>query len=249
MEIVINHKLISKEEIDKWELKRLRYEYHFLIKKGFRLNPDLLSLAHIDQAREALGRMKSSQDPEVFRSLLKKRYTFGNFVSKIAAKLSKGNRKFSMAELMIKHIDMTPEELMKRIETIMLVNSGEHLFMNLATNPDHFVLTATDKNIQEVIEYTGGSPLPTRFFAHYGDVQGLRSSLSQDYQVQAAGTAMLEDGTIIGGVRHQIKQEKDGLRFKALVEFPSVLPCYMIRKHQYHLACEFRRWIGYVINA
>ncbi|MGX7148978.1 hypothetical protein [Enterococcus ureasiticus] len=102
---------------------------------------------------------------------------------------------------------------MQRITAIMMENSQAHLAMNLGSNPDHYVLQSIAPTIQEVIEVTGGSPLPTRFFAHYGDEEGLKSTLTTGYKVQAAGSARLENGTIIGGVRHQVKKRRKWLSF------------------------------------
>lgn len=245
----IDGQVISKEKIDEWEINRLKKEYKFLKKNRFVFSQKFSSYLEnkdIDAARSELGELKSSYPPEVFRKLLKRKYDVGNFASKIAVMLSR-RRKYSITEFVIPNSRKTPEEVMNSIENIMLENTDEHLYMNLATNPDHFVLISTDKNIQEVVEITGGSPFPNRFFAHYGDETGLTSELGEGFKVQAAGAARLEDGTVIGGVRHQVKQEGDGLRFRALVEFPSLLPNYMIKQHQYHLACEFRQWLNYVV--
>lgn len=245
----IDGQVVSKEKIDEWELGRIEKEYNFLKKNGFKFSQKFdfhLKNKNVDKARVELGKLKSSYQPETFRKLLKRKYGIGNLASKIATTLSRG-RKYSITEFIIPNSDRSPEEVMTSIERIMLENTEEHLYMNLATNPDHFVLISTAENVQEVVEVTGGSPFPNRFFAHYGDETGLTSTLGEGFTVQAAGAAKLEDGTVIGGVRHQIKREGNGLRFRALVEFPSLLPNYMIKKHQYHLACEFRQWLGYVV--
>lgn len=249
MTFEMDGKVVSSMDIDKWELSRLIKEYHFLKKKGFNFsgNFDLyIKNQDLDNARKELAQVKASCNPSIFRRLLKRKYTIGNMGSKIAAAMSRG-RKYSITDVVIPYSNKTPEEVLESIENIMLENTTEHLYMNLATNPDHFVLISTVGNVQEIIEYTGGSPFPYHFFAHYGNEEGLLSKLSEGFKVQIAGTAKLKDGTIVGGIRHQIKKEHDGLRFRALVEFPSILPNYMIRKHQYHLACEFRQWLGYVI--
>lgn len=170
----------------------------------------------------------------------------GNAASRVAALFSQ-QRKFSVTDIIIPQSERTPIEVMTAINDIMLINTAAHRKINLATNPDHFVLQETAKNVQEVLEITGGSPLPTHFFAHYGDEEGLQSQLSEGFHVQAAGTARLADGTIVGGVRHQIKEEAAGLHFRALVEFPVLVPNTMIRQHQYHLACEFRGWLSAVL--
>lgn len=247
--ININGKIVDKELIDTWEMKRLKYEYNFLRKKGFIFSKQysqFLEKKKIDKARKELGQLKASYNPDTFRKLLKKRYILGNFISRVAAILSNGKRKYSITEFIIPRSNLTPEEVILKIESIMLKNTKEHLYMNLATNPDHFVLINTFQNTQEILEITGGSPLPTRFFAHYGDEKGLTSVLEDGYHVQIPASARLEDGTIIGGIRHQVKKEGDGFRFRSLVEFPSILPNFMVKQHQFHLACEFRQWIGYV---
>uniref|UniRef100_UPI00403F6744 hypothetical protein n=1 Tax=Candidatus Enterococcus willemsii TaxID=1857215 RepID=UPI00403F6744 len=246
MDIFINNKRVSNEEVDAWEFKRLKYQYQFFMKRGYDLtNPS--EAPNIKLARKDMGRFKASIKPEQLRRILKNRYKIGNLISKMTALLSRGKRRYSMTEFFIP-TTLSPERVMDDIKKIMLENTQEHLFMNLATNPDHFVLLGIGDNIQEVVEMTGGSPLPTRFFAHYGDESGLTSSRSEGYLVQLAGCAKLEDGTVIGGVRHQIKREENGIRFKALVEFPSMVPKFMLNKHQYHLACEFREWLGYIIK-
>ncbi len=73
--------------------------------------------------------------------------------------------------------------------------------MNLATNPDHFVLISTEKCTGNH-QFTGGAPF-LLVFAHYGEEKGLTSTLNEGFTVQVA--VKLADG-IIGGVRHQIKK-------------------------------------------
>lgn len=248
MVIFINGTVIPKKTIDDWEWKRIKKQAHFLKRKGILTDDRFLSTQDLDHTRSELGRAKASYSPDRFRKLLKKRYTLGNLVSKIAVSLSMGKRKFCVTEFVIPQTKVTPAEMMESIEKIMLENTADHLYKNLVSNPDHFVLIQTQGKVQEIIEFTGGSPLPTRFFGHYGKVEGLKSKLSNGYSVQLAGEAQLADGTVIGGMRHQAKTEDDGIRVKALVEFPALLPNYMIKQHQYHLACEFRQWIRYVLS-
>lgn len=248
--VFINGQRISNEQINRWELTRLVHEYHFLKKVGIKFEgdfPDSLNLANLKQARIAMGRAKAAYPPETFREILRRKTALGNFASRLAIALSRGKRKFSITELLVPKSQLSAREVMTAIQQIMLVNSIEHLQVNLSAAPDHFVLLSPDPNVQEVLEITGGSPLPNRFFAHYGDEKGLKSTFDPDFVAQAAGTARLGDGTIIGGVRHQIKPEGNGFRFRALVEFPAVLPNYMIRQHQLHLACEFSNWINAVL--
>ncbi|WP_057894571.1 hypothetical protein [Lacticaseibacillus brantae] len=247
MRFLINNQAVPAAVIDAWELNRLDHEYRFLAKRGLTL-ATAPSAAHLDEDRVALAQLKAQQSPEFFRKLLKRRYQLGNFASKLAAWVSHGRRKFSVTEIVVAQSDLSTAQVMAAIEAIMLENTPAHQQMNLSTNPDHFVLESPGPKEQEVLEITGGSPLPNRFFATYGDESGLRSQLTPGYTQQAAGTARLADGTIIGGVRHQIKPEGDGFRFKALVEFPAILPNHIIHQHQYHLACEFRQWLTDVLG-
>lgn len=248
--IFINSQRVPSEQIDKWELNRLAHEYRFLKKVGIKFDknfPDLLNPTNLTQARTAMARAKAAYPPETFRKILRRKIAVGNSASRLAATLSRGKRKFSITELLVPESRLTAGEVMAAIQEIMLVNSPEHLQVNLSATPDHFVLLSPDTNVQEVLEITGGSPLPNRFFAHYGDEKGLKSTFDPHFVAQAAGTARLGNGTIIGGVRHQIKPEGKGFRFRALIEFPSILPNYMIHQHQLHLACEFSNWINAVL--
>lgn len=244
--IEINGQVVPTAKIDQWELHRLQHEYRFLKHHGFKF-PATFTTALANQdlttARVALARLKARQAPATWRKLWHRKYSLGNLASKLAATASH-RRKYSITDLVLPRTTLTPSAVKTGLETIMLENTAPHQELNLATNPDHFILTSPANQVQEVLEITGGSPLPTRFFAHYGDESGLTSTRGAGFTVQMPGTVRLADGTVIGGVRHQIKREGQGLRFRALVEFPALVPNYMITQHQYHLACEFRQWLG-----
>lgn len=143
----MNGKVVSSMKIDEWELRRLIKEYHFLKKKGFNFseNFDLyIKSQDLDKARIELAQVKASCEPQIFRRLLKRKYTIGNVVSKVAVAISRG-RKYSITDVVIPNSSKSPEEVRDGLETIMLENTMEHLYMNLATNPDHFVLISTEK--------------------------------------------------------------------------------------------------------
>ena len=96
--------------------------------------------------------------------------------------------------------------------------------------------------VLEVIEATGGAPFPNRFFLHYGDESGLRCPRDPAFSHQSAGTARLASGQVVGGVRHQLRAEGEGVLASLLVEFLAAVPGFMLRQHQWHLACEFSNW-------
>ena len=248
----INDSEVTYDTIRDWEHKRLTASKKLLSKnktvKGSDTNPsEDKKMTSYSLADEVLN-LKLKIGTKELTHFLSFRYNLGNFMSSCAATLSRGNRKFSSIEILVPHSHLTPQQVMAKIENIMLVNTTEHLKINLGSNPDHYVLQSVDPSVQEVLEFTGGSPLPTRFFAHYGEETGLKSKLSPGYTIQNPGVAKLPNGKIIGGMRHQVKQDRDGFRFKALVEFPSILPAFMIKQHQLHLACEFGHWVSAVLE-
>lgn len=240
-------KEIPSEAILNWEKKRLLITMKTL-KKIKCLSPSPFTQNEEEQGdlefmRKEVLRLKTEAGLEQLRNALKWRYTLGNIGSVVATTLSLGKRKICSTEILVQTTSLSPEEVMKKITDIMMINTTDHLAINLSSNPDHYVLQALSENVQEVLEITGGSPLPTRFFAHYGEEDGLTSTLTPGYTVQSPGSARLKNGFIIGGVRHQVKSEGNGIRFKAVVEFPALLPQSMIVDHQYHLGCEFGHWI------
>jgi hypothetical protein len=58
-----------------------------------------------------------------------------------------------------------------------------------------------------------------------------------------AGVARLADGTLLGGIRHQFRDEADGMRVRLTVEFPWLMGPYGPAAHRWHLAAEFSQWI------
>lgn len=245
--VFINDQEISQDKVLDWEYKRLIATYKRLTKdKSIEFNkdfPNWIKDKEIDKMRKEVLRVKLDKGMPYFKKLLKKQTHLGNLMSKAAARISKGKRRFSITEFHVANSEKTPQEVVDKITEIMMVNFPQHTAINLNSNPDHYLLQSITDDVQEVIEFTGGSPLPTHFYAHYGNMEGLQSTLTEGYTHQLAGAARLDDGFIIGGMRHQVKPETDGFRFKALVEFPESVPQRMIEQHQYHLACEFGHWL------
>jgi hypothetical protein len=109
--------------------------------------------------------------------------------------------------------------------------------------PDHYLLRGLPDGRQEVVETTGGSPTPTRFLVDYTNVDAVSVPVHDDYPVQIAGAAVLDDGLIIGGVRHQFRDRDGAMEALLTVEFPAMFPSTMIAAHRWHLATEFSNWI------
>lgn len=248
----VNGNELSYKDIKEWEIKRLVATHKYLNKKlNVKFKNDFSELKKsrdINAMRNEIVNAKLELGFDQLRNLMEKRYKLGNAMSMMAEKLSFGKRKFSITEIYVPNSNFTPKQVMESINQIMMEKNENHDFINITSNPDHYVLQGISSEVQEVLEITGGSPLPTRFFAHYYNESKLKSKKSSDYDIELPGVAKLNNGTIIGGMRHQIKKENNGFRFKALVEFPGILPNSMIKQHQMHLACEFGHWISFVLE-
>ncbi|MET7771756.1 hypothetical protein [Nocardia sp. NPDC005366] len=110
--------------------------------------------------------------------------------------------------------------------------------------PDHYIIATAADGRQEVVEVTGGAVLASQFFVDYADLSGVRIPADPTYPLAVTGTAALSDGTVIGGVRHQFRDEPGGgFRSRIAVAFPAAVPGLYIAEHQWHLACEFGNWI------
>ncbi|MFE5896925.1 hypothetical protein ACFQ67_05825 [Streptomyces sp. NPDC056488] len=115
----------------------------------------------------------------------------------------------------------------------------------LVANPDHYIIDSPRPGIQEVIEVTGGGMLATRFLVDYTDTARVPIAEDPLFPVRTSGWARTPDGTRIGAVRHQFRDNpQGGFTAKLGVAFPATLPPWMFTEHQWHLACEFSNWIS-----
>ncbi len=123
----------------------------------------------------------------------------------------------------------------------------DHAF--LGASPDHHLFRPyAGGDGQEVWETTGGAPFASRFFFVEGQDHGVVTKADPSYDVQMASIATLEDGTPIGGIRHQFRDEPEGTRVLLTVEMPLLLGPYGPRMHRWHLACEFSNWFTMAAN-
>ncbi|MFD6394314.1 hypothetical protein ACWF9G_29890 [Nocardia sp. NPDC055029] len=111
--------------------------------------------------------------------------------------------------------------------------------------PDHYIIATLPDGRQEVVEVTGGAMLASQFFVDYTDTARVMVPSDPAFPLTASGVASLSDGFVIGGVRHQFRDEPGGgFRSQLKVAFPAALPGLYIAEHQWHLACEFGNWIS-----
>ncbi|ORX76563.1 hypothetical protein K493DRAFT_321539 [Basidiobolus meristosporus CBS 931.73] len=239
-------KLVPYENIRKWEAKRVTHVTS-LVHRLLNLEQKS-SDQHLDEQRNSLAEMKIEAGKDKLRKKLGFYLGLSQLVMQIASFLSFGRRKYSVVEIAVSGVVVEPSEFLDKLNHIMLNDDLEYDKMRLMACPDHYLIANTGENTQEVIETTGGSPFPTQFFIRYGDAEGLCSEKDPTYDEQMFGVARTKNGAVIGGVRHQIRKESDGLRLKLLVEFPALVPGWMIRQHQTHLMCEFNNWVRDVLK-
>lgn len=238
MKIIINDNEFTKYEMDKWKKKRVK-----AVLKN--LNKDIQQTENADILCENLSKIKLQMSYEEIISLIKVKLAIGRIGMKIAATLSKGKRRASITTIYADGINV--ERLGEIIDALMLEDTEEHRYINLSAYPDHYVLIPRD-GILEVIETAGNSPVPTQFYITFNEENGLQEPRNEMYPYQSTGIAKLKDGTIIGGVRHQFRNTKTGIKARLVVEFPAVCPKTIIRAHQKHLAVEWSNWINWAIN-
>lgn len=113
----------------------------------------------------------------------------------------------------------------------------------LAACPDHYIARTRPDGRQEVVETTGGAPLPLRMVFDRTDLRTLVTPPDPAFPVQWAGVARTEHGAALGGTRHQFRDERAGFLARLTVELPATLPPEMLREHRWHLACEFSNWV------
>ena len=239
MKIIINGKSISKQELDQWKKKR----YSKAIKN---LKKRIEIIDDMDAMARKVTEIKMQYSYNEMVELLKNKLWLSEKIMKLACTASKGKRKFCITEIEMSGI--SAKEIIDGIDDLMLIQSRKNDEVNLSACPEHYVLRPLGENTLEVIETTGNSPLPVQFFIEYNNEAGIQTSRDYSYEYQSTGIARLKDGTLLGGVRHQFKETKDGFKARLVVEFPSSCPDSIIKSHQMHLACEFSYWFNYIKN-
>ncbi|KAF9910903.1 hypothetical protein EC991_005367 [Linnemannia zychae] len=241
-----NGKLVPYETIRLWEAKRLDKVTKYVYRQLRKQQP--LDAQTMDEKKRSLAELKIEAGEDKIRKMLGFSLGLSQFVMKLTSFLSFGRRKFSIVEIAISGVDLEPSAFLDKLNLVLLADDVEYSMMRFMACPDHYLNVTTGETTQEVIETTGGAPFPTQFIIYYGDSEGLRSEMDPTYDVQVFGVARTKSGAVLGGVRHQIRKESDGLRLKLLVEFPALILDWMVREHQAHLMCEFNNWVRDVLE-
>jgi hypothetical protein len=187
--------------------------------------------------REALLQAKLTLGPDDIRARLKKDTRLAELVARVGAGVSK-RRRLCVINL---HVGGgTASRFVEAFEGWSDTCDEEAM---LRACPDHFVIRTRADGRQEVLETTGGSPLPSLFLIDYDDVSSLVTQADPGFPFQIAGVARASNGAAIGGVRHQFRDTSDGFHARLTVEFPLPTVGRMVAGHRWHLACEFSNWI------
>lgn len=223
-------KLVSRSEVLAWEAKRAARQLKRLdvaLPEG-----DVEARrAAVVEAKLALGR------PEMERRLGRE-VRISDRVTKAYARMSGKRRRISQIELVAP--GCPAEQLPAWYEKHARADSEAVM---LAACPDHHIFRPTADERQEVWETPGGSPLCSRFFFTIDETDALVTPADPTFPIQMAGAARLADGTLLGGIRHQFRDEDSGMRARLTVEFPWAMGPVGPALHRWHLACEFSQWI------
>ncbi|MET7771755.1 hypothetical protein [Nocardia sp. NPDC005366] len=238
---------VSREQVRAWEKRRAEV---VLTKLAARLGSrafaelapgnhldDLLG-APLDAQRSALTSIKTHLGHAGVYAMLKRDLEISDRMARTGVALSRGRTKHCVARL---EVPGYSAERFAAWFTDLTVTNAETDMVDAC--PDHYLLRGLPDGRQEVVETTGGSPLAARFLVDYDRTEALTIPLDPRYPQQIAGQALLDDGLVIGGVRHQFLDHRGTMEALLTVQFPASLPARFIRQHRWHLAVEFSNWI------
>ncbi|MGW4125756.1 hypothetical protein [Nocardia sp. NPDC004711] len=245
--VVIGGERVSRDRVLAWESRRTRA---VLAKFETRLGPRAfaeLTPAHtaadlrhatLDRQRAALTTLKMRLGHAGIYAMLGRELAFSERAARIGVAASRGRTRHSAVRVEVPNYSAAP--FAAWFDALTASNAEADM---VDACPDHYLLRGLPDGRQEVVETTGGSPTVTRFLVDYTSTDALTIPPDPGYPIQIAGHAVLDDGLIIGGVRHQFRDRDGGMEALLTVQFPGVLPARLIREHQWHLATEFSNWM------
>ncbi|MEZ0052320.1 hypothetical protein ABIA30_003338 [Mycobacterium sp. MAA66] len=243
----INSKKVPRAEVQKWEARRATAVLKkFASRLGPRaiaeIAPDLDFAAaltgDLDAQRAALLTLKTGLGHAGMYAMLRRDIVASERVSRTAVAASRGRVALSITHLAVPGV--SAEAFAEWFNNLVVVDDEVNM---IDAMPDHYLLRGLPDGRQEVVETTGGSLAATRFLVDYTRIDKLATQPDPDYPIQIAGQAVLDDGLVIGGVRHQFRDTAGRLEAQLTVEFPGMMPSPMVAAHRWHLAVEFSNWI------
>ncbi|MER8039118.1 hypothetical protein [Streptomyces hydrogenans] len=243
----INRRAIGRTAVLQWEARRLRVAAERLshhlpagltAELGNLLDDSSPSIETVPQDRERLADVKLSLGQEEIRDRMASDLTITDPMGVLAAAVDE----WSTSRCEISSSIGTAKGFLDWFNDCMARNDERAM---LIANPDHYLISSPRPGAQEVIEVTGGAMLAARFLIDYSDNVGVPITRDPLFPVQTSGWARSGDGTKIGAVRHQFRDNpQGGFTAKLAVAFPATLPPWMFSEHQWHLACEFSNWVS-----
>ncbi|MGW4530933.1 hypothetical protein ACWEOI_08275 [Nocardia sp. NPDC004340] len=238
---------ITRDQVRAWESRRAGAVLRKLAARlGERalaeLLPDrtmaALRGAPLDVQRIALTDLKIRLGHAGLYAVLERDLVVSERIARAGMAMSRGRTAHSAIRLEVP--GYSAERFAAWFENLVLDNREAEM---VDACPDHYLLRGLPDGRQEVVETTGGSPMPTRFLVDYTTTDDLTVPVDPRYPIQIAGQAVLDDGLVIGGVRHQFRDQGGTLNALLTVQFPATLPGRFIRQHRWHLAVEFGNWL------
>ncbi|TLF56246.1 hypothetical protein [Nocardia cyriacigeorgica] len=245
----IDGKMLDQRQIVEWERRRLSVAAARLRKDyAGALVGELDSLLarlevavdDISTARSALARARMVIGPDGLRELLTGELIASEVAARTAVAASDGHWQYSITEITSDR--GTAQGFLDWLDRARLTDDRA---VWTDACPDHYIIATLPDGRQEVIEVTGGAVLASQFFIDYTDTARVMVPSDPAFPLAVSGVASLSDGFVIGGVRHQFRDEPGGgFRSRLQVAFPAALPQLYVAEHQWHLACEFGNWIS-----
>ena len=244
---ILDGTAVSRDKVQHWEARRATA---VLKKFRFRLGPlaisqiapdlDLAAVLRADvrTQRAALLDLKTGLGHAGVYAMLRRDITMSERISRAAVAASRGRTTHSVIEVSAPGVDAKGFAVWFNNLTAL----NDEVAM-IDAMPDHYLLRGLPDGRQEVVETTGGSPSATRFLVDYTSANRLEVQPDRGYPIQIAGHAVLDDGLVIGGVRHQLRDHDGTLEALLTVECPGLTPPPMVAAHRWHLAVEFSNWI------
>ncbi|MFD6394313.1 hypothetical protein [Nocardia sp. NPDC060259] len=238
---------IARDQVRAWEARRAGSVLKkFAARLGTRAMAELMpartvgdvSGAPLDVQRAALTTLKIELGHAAIYAMLKRDLAISERMARIGVATSRGSTKHSVTRLEVPHY--SAERFAAWFNDLTATNAEAEM---VDASPDHYLLRGLPDGRQEVVETTGGSPTASRFLVDYTRTEALTIPVDPDYPIQIAGLAVLDDGLVIGGVRHQFRDRDGTLEALLTVQFPGNLPARLIHQHEWHLAGEFSNWM------
>ncbi|MFG3122038.1 hypothetical protein ACGFYT_29035 [Streptomyces sp. NPDC048208] len=194
--------------------------------------------------RAAFADSKLALGADEIKRRLRRDLRLGDIVTNTTARISRGGRATSVCELQV-----TGGSAAGLVQWFEDTSRDDYTRSMTVAHPEHFLIQALPDGRQEVIETTGGSPLPTRFLVDYTDLSTLTTPSDPASDADAAGVAISRKGLHIGGVRHEFRDVPGGFHARLCVEFPRTTLPRILSEHRRHLAIEFSNWVEFAFGA